>query len=175
MLCFGFSFTKRRVVSLPQEQVFPERRQLCFLHPIKEGETLGLFRGSCAPGNTCVLTYVYARERTYSSRGHSDRQGAAQARRSPGGGGRAAVPAAAAAGGAALPGGRRGLRAQEKAPRERALGGGLLRPGAARVGASAPGARRRSAPAGPRPAGGAGAARSRVPLQRSSAGTAATQ
>lgn len=49
-----------------------------------------------------MLTYVYTREHTYSSRGRSGRQGAAQTRfantrRSPEGGGRAAVPAAAAA------------------------------------------------------------------------------
>lgn len=170
------AFLTREVLFFAPGTSFPRKEAVLFSSSNQGGGNSQLLRGSWAPGNTCVLTYVYARECTYSSRGHSGRQGAAQARRSPGGGGRAAVPAAvAAAGGAALPGGRRGLRAQEKAPRERALGGGLLGPGAARVGASAPGARRRSAPAGPRPALGAGAARSRVPLQRSWGGTAATQ
>ncbi|XP_007950134.1 band 4.1-like protein 4B [Orycteropus afer afer] len=80
-----------------------------------QGRLSGVSRARGA-GNTCVLTYVYTREHTFSSGGRSGRQGAAQTRlaitrRSLEGGGRAAVPAAAAAlaaaeaGGAAYPAG----------------------------------------------------------------------
>ena len=121
-----------------------------------------------------MLTYVYTREHTYSSRGRSGRQGAAQTRfantrRSPEGGGRAAVPAAVAAvaAEAAAVGAASQVGGGGCGRRERRLGSGRSagppRAWARRVGASAPGARRRPAPAGPRPARGAGAARSPPP------------